>query len=272
MVTCLRILVLNCMLISVVQGQAIDLFLDKLEDGLAIVTSREGDVRFNYPDGRSRQAELHAVEQLTGLDILTEKEEYLFLALSNGAALGIYENSDVQFESYLQQPFKAGAESKELEPTRSKLVLGLKNGSLTFSAETLSPLSEIVIQLPVGQVRMHKASGRVLYDHTGAHITILSGIVTFHYPESEAKDFINGPNRVRISEQSAKRAEIAESVDYGTDSARELTEELVRATSHSRERVLFRTVSTAPAIPQPVLIAKPETLDQASPRPYRYLD
>jgi len=272
MVACLRILLLSCALFSLGQPLSGQALKDDLEDGIALVTSRKGKVTLKSTDEKKRDAKLHAVETLSGLEVICGGGDYIFFSLSNGIGLGVYENSRVRFKRYQQRPFPAEKESLEYEPTFSKLDVELLEGSLIFSAERLSPLSEIVIKLPMGQVRIHRASGRVLYDESGAHLSITSGIVTYDYPNPAEQAFIHAPNRVRISDQSAMLGRIAESNNIASDPSSELTKHLVDAARYASERVVFRVASEEASIPQPVLVAKPETLQQPSPRPYRYLD
>lgn len=273
MLTSLRLLFFNsCALFLAGYPLIAEAVESNLQDGLAMVTSRWGDVALSSPGAQARRPELHAVKTLTGSEITTGKGDYIFFALSNGMGLGVYENAHLQVKSYLQQPYSAERESIEHEPTRSKLVVELFEGSLSFSAEQISPLSEIVIQLPKGKVRIQKASGRVIYNHTGSHISILRGIVSYDYPGTEEQEFIHGANRVRISDESAMLGRIAESHPIIPASSSRLTERLVEATRYASKRVLYRVNSDGTSIPRPVLVATPEALQQPTPRPYRYLD
>lgn len=272
MPTRLRILLLGCVLFGSglqLAGQARQ---HDLADGIALVTSHTAGVTLTSPGTGSRTAELHAVETLSGLEVICGSGDSIFFALSNGISLGVYENSRVRFVRYQQRPFPADKESLEYEPTLSKLHVEVSEGSLFFFAPHLSPLSEMMIQLPQGKVRFHRASGRVHYDESGALISITSGIVTYHYPNAAEPTFINAPNRVRISAESALLGRIAESNTIESDPASEVTRHLVDAARHASERVVFRVTSAGASIPQPVLVAKPANLQQLSPRPYRYLD
>lgn len=278
MLMCLRILFFNCAFflaaLAGLAGQqlAAEVVENDLMDGIALVTSRQGDATLITSNAKTRSPELHAVETLSGVEVTSGKDDSIFLSLSNGMGLGVYEDSHLRFESYLQRPFPSERESLEYEPTLSKLVVELFEGSLSFSAEHISPLSEIVIKLPKGQIQIQRASGRVLYDENGAHISIIRGIVSYDYPHGEEPAFIHGGNRVRISDGSAMRGRLAESNRIPSGPYSQLTERLVEATRHASERVVYRVDSEGASIPQPILVAKPETLQQPSPRPYRYLD
>lgn len=272
MATPLRILILNCIFFSATYLCTADITGNPLREGVAIVTTRSGEVTFTDSSGRKEQAEYHELTSLNGVKVTTGRNGQVIFSLSNGISLGIDLNSEVRFERYLQQPYLPEKESLEYESTRSELILELTSGSISFHTERISPLSKILFKLPNGQIRPHKSSGRVVYDRTGAHVTILSGIINFDYPDSAEQKFINGPDTVRISDLSARNGMIAGTLTPEEDPNRELTERLVAATRRSNERVFFKVPSDAAAIPQPVLIAKPEDLKQPSPRPYRYLD
>ncbi len=265
-------LLLNCALISAAHSLAGASLQNGLPDGIALVTSRQGSVTLSAPDGRIREPELHAVEVLSGVKVTSGSAGSIFFSLSNGVGLGLHGEAQLRFESYQQDPVPAGRESIDYEPTRSRLVVQLLQGTLLFSAEHISPLSEVVIKLPHGQIQIHRASGKVLLNDSDAQISILSGIVAYDYPNTEVQTFINGPNQVRISAQSAREGRFAESQQIGTDPSSEDVRQLVRAARHARERVIFKVSATDPSRLQPVLVAKPAALQKPTPRPYRYLD
>lgn len=273
MVNALRILIFRCIFLGAalqVTGQGID---GELEDGLAIVTTCKGAVIFKPSRGKSKKAEHHAVETLTGVEVSSGDNDYIFLSLSNGTGLGIYKNSKVNFESYLQQPFAPAKESLEYEATRSRLVVRLDQGSISFSADKISPLSEFIIKLPYGHVKVQGASGRVSNDRSGAIVSITSGIVSYHQPgTSKNEEFINSPNVVRVSDQGAPLKGIGKLTPSESDRTRHLTRRLVDATHRARKRVVFRPQSEEASIPRPVLVARPEDLLKPSPRPHTYLD
>jgi len=102
MMACLRILILNCFFFSAAIQLAGQDYTKDFEDGLALVTTCKGGVMFKSPGGKAREAELHAVESLTGAEITSGEGEHIFFSLSNGSALGVYEHSQVQIESYGQ--------------------------------------------------------------------------------------------------------------------------------------------------------------------------
>ncbi|MFU8848064.1 MAG: FecR domain-containing protein [Opitutales bacterium] len=251
---------------------AADLLSGDLEDATALITTRTGKVTLQSPAAKPRTTQLHAVETLSGMEVSCGEGANVFFALSNDTALAIHENSRVRFVNYQQQPFTADKENLDYEASRSSLSVELLKGSLSFSAERLSPLSEVVFQLPQGKIQVHRASGHLRYNETGAHISILRGIVTYQYPDPAEQDMIHAPNWVRISDPSARRGEIAESQVIAEMPGSESTIKLIEATHHASQRVLFRITPGGPAIPEPILVSNPAARQTPSPRPYRYLD
>jgi len=151
-------------------------------------------------------------------------------------------------------------------------VIRLNQGSVSFSAGHLSPLSVIIIKLPVGQIEIRKASGRVLYGDRGALVMLTSGIVSFISPGMREEEFIHSPNAVRISGDPSQPGRISLDTLPDPYPAKELTRLLVNATHRAGERVIYKVPTGQASIPRPALVAKPETLLKPTPRPYIYLD
>ncbi|HKK18023.1 MAG TPA: hypothetical protein VJ952_05005 [Opitutales bacterium] len=274
MLSSLRIAIFKCLLLAAVVPLNGEVPEDGLADGLALVTTAKGGVIFRSPDGTEREAELHAVETLSGMEVGSGEDEQLFLALSNGSAIGIHENSQLRFVSYRQRPFPPEKESLDYEPSLSTLVIRLSTGSLSFSADQISPLSRVLIQLPgLGRIRIHEASGRVSFDERGAEIAITSGIVGYTGPGMDEEEFINSPHAVRISRSATEPGRISMVNLNGRYPSKELTELLVEATHRAKNRVVFKVpVGDEASIPRPVLVARPEALLKPTPRPYTYRD
>lgn len=243
----------------------------EMENGIALITTSKGKVTLTADSGITT-ASLHQRIELTGVEIICERDEHIFLALSNGTALGIYEGSRVRIEHYKQLPFAASRESTEYEPSRSKLVIELLEGSITFSANRISPLSEFTLRFPRGSIRIHEAAGRVVLDRLGDQLHISSGIVSYHYPTADKEEeFVNSPNAVRIT-GLAETGAVSLSPLKEPFLQDDLTKLLVKATHRSRERVAYKVPEGMTAIPEAVLVATPESLEQPTPRPYRYID
>lgn len=245
---------------------------EKFEDGLSIVTTCKGTIDLLRPDG-SRQALEHlSVQTLSGTELKLDAGEHLFLSLSNGIALCIEENSHLRFETYLQLPFRADKESSEYEPSRSRLTLSLKKGSICFSSDSLSPVSEFIIKLPAGDIKILKASGRLQHDEINTQLSILSGIAAYSKRGREKATFLNAPYQAAISRVSAELG-TATLIPHAEDNAlAAATRRMVDATHRARERVLYKITTAESDIPEPILVARPEDLLKPSPRPYTYLD
>lgn len=243
----------------------------EMQNGLAIVTSRKGKVELSENGKTPANASLHQVMELSSLKIVTDPNERIFLALSNGTALGIDENTELVIESFKQRPFPRAKESYDYEASNSELVLSLERGCLAVSANYLSPLSKINLRLPKGEVRLHSSSCHVKYDRNGVSLSVAEGNATYHYPDHEKREFILKGEFVRISDQSALRSERTELSDINT-SLDAWSKKMLEATNHASRRVVFKVSDGSVAIPEPVLVAKPDALSQPSQRPYQYLD
>ena len=85
--------------------------------------------------------------------IETGKNAHVFFALSNGMGIGIGQNSEVIFETYVQKPFPARKERLSYEPSVSILSVRLVSGTLAVASNKLSPLSQARVYLPTGELR-----------------------------------------------------------------------------------------------------------------------
>jgi len=238
--------------------------------GSAIVTSRSGSVRVVDADGHPAGADAHAVLRPSGLQWSAQRDGRLFLAFSNGVALALDGGSSAECLEFTQRPF--GLDDIEIgrEPSVSKLRLRLDHGRIALASNKLSPLSDLRIALPFGEVRLHKGSCLIEYDSMGLHLTSFEGNLTYYYPNSDAREYVTAPKRVRVSEQSAGRQQIAEASTAETlapGAAR-----LCQAAGHASRRVFFRPNAGTGQPPAPVLIVRPRYFDQPAIRPYTLED
>lgn len=245
---------------------------EKFKDGLSFVTTCKGTIDLFKPDGSIQVIETRSTHTLSGAELKLDKDEYVFLALSNGTGLCIEENSHVRFETYLQLPFGPEKESLDYEPSQSRLYLSLIKGSICFSSDSISPVSEFVIRLPGGDVKILKASGRLQHDEIGTRLSVLSGIAAYLKKGSAKASFVNAPYQAVINRVSAELETATRIPDADNDPLAANTRRMVAATHRARERVLYKIPTQAPALPEPILVARPEDLLKPSPRPYTYLD
>lgn len=238
-------------------------------EGSAIVTSRSGKVSAIDAAGEQVSAASHATLRPAGLKLSTIKDARIFLTFSNGTALALNEESAVQCAAYTQRPFSKEDQILGLEPSVSNLKLRLIEGEIAVASKRLSPLSNLRIQLPKGELRLHKGTCLIRLDTTGLHITAFEGNLTYYYPDGESREFVSAPKGIRISEQSIERLHVAE-----VTSADWLEEEQVRfcrAAQHASKRVIFRANEATKRAPEPVLIVRPQYFEQAYFRPYQFV-
>jgi len=241
-----------------------------LADGLSIVTSRQGNLQITSFDGRKINVNLHAVQPLTNTRIQTGKSESLFLSLSNGTAIGVDAHTNLSIEHFLQRPYPPSKESNDFEPSSSRLLIKLKHGSLAIAAKGLSPLSKVIVELPNGEVQIHSSIAHIHYDSDTLRVYIADGNLTYTYPNSDEREVLAAPRKLQIRDRDALAGRNATlNVDDEPD---ERTALFLRAVEHSSQRVIYKVHGESPSIPQPVLVANPVMIDQASPRPYNFLD
>ena len=266
------ILIASCIFLGAALQLTGQILSEKFEDGLSLVTTYKGAIDLVRPDGSKQPIAQHAVHTLSGTELKLDAGEHLFLSLSNGIALCIEENSHVRFETYRQLPFGPDKESSKYEPSQSRLFLSLEKGSVCFSSDFISPVSEFIIRLPGGDVKILKASGRLQHDEIGTQLSILSGIAAYYKKGSEKGTFLNAPYQAGISRVSAELSTPTKIPHANHSASVASTMRLVEATHRARERVLYKVPTQEFSIPVPILVARPEDLLKPSPRPYTYLD
>ena len=242
---------------------------EDMGEGLAFATSVKGRIQITGTDGEAFQPMLHETLVLNESTIETGKHAHIFFALANGIGIGIGQNSEVIFETYLQKPFPARKEQLSHEPSVSILSIRLVTGSLSIASNNLSPLSQARVYLPTGELRIHSATCIVQNDALGSHITACEGTITYYYPDGEQKEFIVEPQSIRISQQSAKLGKVTESATLS--SLPEHIDRFAKATQQASKRVLFKAGWNGNP-PRAVLLSSPYFLDEPVARPYEFND
>lgn len=239
-------------------------------DGSAIVTSRSGSVSATDASGKRISLDAHDVLLPAELQISTNEDAQIFLTLSNGVALALDESTLLQCASYTQRPFDLEDQSLGLEPSVSDLQIRFIKGQLAVASNRLSPLSELRIQLPEGELRLHKGTCLISLEATGLHITAYDGNLTYYYPSGESREFVSAPKRVRISKQSVQRQQIAEASTVDSLEAEQVR--FTQAAQHASKRVTFQPNMATRLPPVPVLIVRPQYFQQLYFRPYQFED
>ena len=236
--------------------------------GSAIVTSRSGSAHAKDASGKRVSTASHEILLPSGLTLSTTKDANIFLTFSNGVALAINEESVVQCTDYTQRPFDKEDQARDLEPSVSNLKLRMIKGQIAIASNQLSPLSELRIQLPKGELRLHKGCCLIRLNTTGLHITAYEGNLIYYYPNSQSREFVSAPKGIRISEQSMERLQVAENTSVETLEAEQA--HFCQAAQHASKRVTFQANESTNLPPEPVLIAKPEYFQQPEFRPYLF--
>ncbi len=249
---------------------SLSLHAEDMVAGSAIVTSRNGSVTATDSSGKTVSADAHDILLPTGLNLSTERDGKLFLTLSNGVAIALDGGTSIQCVEYTQRPFDLEDQSLGLEPSVSKLRLQFEEGQIAIASNRLSPLSELRIILPKGEVRLHKGTCLIHYDSTGLHISAYEGNLTYYYPDGAGREFVAAPKSVRISDQSMERQQIADA-----STVESLEPEAIQhcqAAQHASKRVTFQANKKTGQPPVPVLIVRPQYFQQPAMRPYTFED
>ncbi|MEC7230537.1 MAG: hypothetical protein VXV91_04995, partial [Verrucomicrobiota bacterium] len=256
--------------------------------GSAIITSRSGSAHAKNASGERVSTASHEILLPSGLTLSTTKDAYIFLTFSNGVALAMNEESVVQCTNYTQRSFDKEDQARGLEPSVSNLKLRMRKGQIAIASNQLSPLSELRIQLPKGELRLHKGCCLIRLNKTGLHITAFEGnliyyypnsqsrefastskgSLTYYYPNNQSREFVSAPKGIRISEQSMERLQVAENTSLETLEAEQV--HFCQAAQHASKRVTFRANESSKLPPEPVLIARPEYFQQPEFRPYLF--
>ena len=236
--------------------------------GSAIVTSRSGSAHAKDAYGERISTTSRKILNPSGLTLHTKRDAHIFLTFSNGVALGMSEKSVVQCTDYTQRPFDKEDQARGLEPSVSNLKLRLIEGQIAVASNRLSPLSELRIQLPKGELRLHKGCVLIRLNTTGLHITAFDGNLTYYYPNSQSREFVSAPRGIRISEQSMERLQVAENTTVEMLEAEQ--NHFCQAAQHASKRVTFQANESTNLPPEPVLIARPEYFKQTEFRPYQF--
>jgi hypothetical protein len=234
----------------------------------AVLTSQSGTVRVSDASGQAYPVEARSSLLAGGLAWHTEEKSEAFLVFSNGTALGIGQSTRIRVLEYQQRPFSKEKAGFSYEPSTSKLSLALDRGEIVLVCERLSPVSELRLDLPQGSLRIHRGVAHIRYDQTGLHIAMIAGNLTYDYPGGTAREIISAGSRIRISDQSAQRREIAEQgplAELPADASA-----FYQATQHASRRVFFQANAGTAAPPRPLIVTDADFYEQPSPRPYEF--
>ena len=239
-------------------------------EGSAIVTSRSGSVSAIDASGERVSAASHEILDPVGLTLSTKKDARIFLTFSNGIAVALNAASVVQCTDYTQRPFDKEDQALGLEPSESNLKMRLIDGQIAVASNRLSPLSDLRVKLPKGELRLHKGTCLISLDLTGLHITAFEGNLTYYYPDGESREFISAPKVIRISDQSMERQKAAEITTVDSLGIEQV--HFCQAAQHASKRVTFQANESTKLPPEPVLIVRPQYFQQPDYRPYQFVE
>jgi hypothetical protein len=237
-------------------------------EGSAIVTSRSGSVSAIEASGEEVSIASREILHPVGLTLSTTEDARIFITFSNGIAVALNESSLVQCVDFTQRLFDKEDQALGLEPSVSNLKLRLIDGQIAVASNRLSPLSDLRVQLPKGELRLHKGTCLISLDSLGLHITAYDGNLTYYYPDSESREFVSAPKGIRISDQSSDRLQVAEAPIVESLEIEQVR--FCQAAQHASKRVTFQANDSTKLPPEPVLIVRPQYFQQPDLRPYQF--
>jgi len=234
--------------------------------GLATITSLQGSPKLQIAENRAKALSLHETASLNQSRLLTGESDQLICLLSNNIALGLSEDSVLEVASFQQNAIKANALSLTREPSTSQLKMRLHSGSMVLSAQQMSPLSRLIIELPVGQVQLLSSCSVLTVTDQVAELTVHQGAVTYRAPDGGQRQYLTAPVKVTIrSDRDTTQAlRYADSPELDA-----LQLDWVHAVQHAHSRVLFTNESLERSSP-PQLAVSPDYYQQAPARPYTF--
>ena len=236
-------------------------------DGIGFVTSTRGHVATSSESTPAAKLAQHDSLTLSGQSIQTNADSLLCLALSNGLGLGIGANTRLHIAQFQQRPFAAAKESVDYEPSQSQLALELKAGTLALASSGSSPLSELTVTTPHGQLRIHSGNCQIRHQDTETQIISYKGNLTFTFADEKGRVFLPQNSQLRITTTSAQNGQIEQKRPHSELAAG--YDELLISAHNARQRVLFKAPKnggTATAIQ----IVSAEYFEQDPARPYTY--
>lgn len=240
----------------------------ELLPGRAIVTTVDGSVLLTPAGGNPSAGILHQTLSPEGLRIETGANGFFGLSLSNGLGLLAGPNSRITIERYRQRPFAAAEASRRFEPSRSELSLRLESGSLALAADRLSPVSEVVIDLPQGAVEVRTALAHLSVEESRARMASVEGSLIFVFPVTGKREFIGLGQGIEVSASTLETGQ--PDARFTKPSFSPEMRHLIDGARHASRRVIYTVSGSEPAIPEPHLVVPTDALRLPSPRPYRY--
>lgn len=240
----------------------------EMAEGSAIITSCSGTARLTDESGEQKLALSQDILIPEGLAFTTTDDSRLFFTFSNGVAVGMDHDTQITCLQYSQRPFDAEDQALGLEPSISRLRLRLDSGQIAIASNRLSPLSDLRVVLPNGEIRLHKGTCLIRLGKTGIHITAFEGNLTYYYPDQKTREFVSAPSGIRISDQSIVNQDVAE--NFTAADFNEVEEQICKATRHASRRVTFQPNQDTDAPPIPLMIVRPDYFQQTPARPYQF--
>lgn len=236
--------------------------------GIGFISSKLGKVVITDSAGQTIHPELHQSFEPDACTLSTDTESSIFIALSNGIAIGLGPSSKVTINRFEQVPFSAERESRKFEPSRSRLKITLIQGTLSCDYEHLSALSEATILSEAGKLHLHKGQFTFAIKEDSFHAVAFLGNATFYYPTTSVREFLATNQVLTVPFGSSEQgdAQFTET----TESIAESWKRQALATQNARKRIYFQAAAENDTIATGNIIVSPQFYKQTPARPYSF--
>lgn len=201
-------------------------------------------------DSQIENAEkIYTIRQATAFDapgtvIETKANSHNSIVYSNGTGMFVDENTRVEIETFVQQPFQPASEDTldtSHEPSMSQSNVFIAHGAVGICTNQLLSGSSMIYATPLGSVNIR--GGKIVIEARGdeTYIDLLEGDVTVH---SGAKDI--GGQILRAGERAVIRAtgpDAGITIQPIPDDARKKDDERVSSACSARKSVTFEAMA-----------------------------
>lgn len=221
-------------------------------------------------DNMGRDLSLKVGDRLLpeGLVFLTGADSSAFFSFSSGVAIGLSSETELRHVRLKQRPFEPSREGFGFEPSVSHLAMNLMKGQIALAAPHLSPVSELIINLPVGTARLQRGVVLIRQTPSTLLIEVREGTLIYSQPFTDRREFLSAGTRLHLSteEVSQKPVILQERFDLAGSGPGGFE----AATRHARTRVLFIGNAENPAPPEAQRVARRYDTHRLSARPYQF--
>lgn len=223
------------------------------QPGYASVDSFSGNVRM---DGQTGNLVKHQAFAPDGVSLTTGRNSFLSLVFSNGMSIHMGASSELRVLEFAQQPWQAGENNPDFEPSRSRIKIQLVQGDFAITQRQAFPTSEIVFVVPQGTIETLSPAIYINLQATESALFVLEGRALFHPRSHARRDFVQSGQILDLDHARQGVGGLAiNRISYGQNNT---IQELLTRSRSAAARTVF--------------IKEGDTLQARAVRPARFFD